>query len=124
MSIEWLIYFADVSLKMTGFFAILAAISVVISVPVFFAFIFHSENKNADHPSIPKTYPLRKYVKFPVLGFILAIIFLCTACLIPSKQTIYLIAGAHMAKQSNIPAKVMMIVNEKLDELLVKEDKK
>jgi len=109
MSIEWLIYLADISNTCSWVVFMSGAALFVGTV----AWICETATE-----AITKVNGT-----FTLLSIIFSVLLMLSSIFIPSKEAIYLIAGAHMAKQSNIPAKVMMIVNEKLDELVVKDKK-
>lgn len=62
----------------------------------------------------------KKYLKL-ILPFLA--ILLCIGIIIPDRKTMYMIASTHYLKKSDIPSKVLEILNHKLDEI-IKENKK
>ena len=63
---------------------------------------------------------IKKYLK---LSLILLAISVFVGILIPDQKTMYMMASTHYLKKSDIPSKVLEILNHKLDEI-IKENKK
>jgi hypothetical protein len=114
MSIELFFYLADVASNIAVFLVIFAII-FGFSMAVFFLKAGDSFDSDS--------------VKFKTLGTRLGIaaIALCSiSVLIPSKSTMYLMAGASVAKEvaaSETGKRVQELVNKKLDEMLQEKKK-
>jgi hypothetical protein len=63
---------------------------------------------------------LLKWFKTAIRVLIISVILLV---FIPGEKTLYTIIGTYYLKQSDIPAKVVTIINDKLDELIAKDKK-
>ena len=65
--------------------------------------------ENCDHKSI-----FNKLMNITIILFLLWL-------LIPSEKTMYTIAATHYIKQSDLPAKVLTVINSKLDEVIAND---
>lgn len=88
MSIEWLIYLAGLSEGLIAVFATMGITGVICGgVLTLFGCIDD----------------IKAYKIYGPIVLLFSIVTTFIACLIPNEKSIYLIAGADMAKQSNIP---------------------
>lgn len=67
---------------------------------------------------------LYKFSTFLKIHIYKIIIFIVISCLIPSQKTMYLMIGANYLKSSELPSKVEIAINKKIDEYLLEENKK
>lgn len=111
MSIELFLYLADVIPRVGEFFGVITLIGGLLGglgfLPIYV--------EKMGTPNFRARYP------FILVGFL----FITGTCsmLIPSKQTIYMIAGASVAKQalnSSIGQKVQQVIEDQLDEFIKK----
>lgn len=113
MSIEWLIYLADVIGNISVLFFLSAFVIAAIS-------IGWMVEASIDHVK-------KKFTKFSLIGIAVSLLLFLVTALIPSKQAIYLIAGASMAKdlaKTETMKKIETIIESELDKLIHKGEKK
>jgi len=118
MSLELMLYLVDIlaSLNVLLFISIIVIFSLFLF--IFFQFYpFYNDFDNNKEESF-------KDIKFCIKRFgIILTVLLPIFILIPSTKTLHLIIGTNYLKESNIPAKVLKVLNNKLDQY-IKEDKK
>jgi hypothetical protein len=113
MSLELMLYLVDI----LGSLNVLLFISIVVIFSIFLFIFFQFNPYNNEEESF-------KYIKFYVKRFgIILTVLLPIFILTPSTKTLHLIIGTNYLKESNIPAKVLKVLNNKLDQY-IKEDKK
>ncbi len=110
MSIEWFLYLADIANSLGAFFSISGLIMIVSGVILLI-------DKYIDDEEVRASKTLLFFITF------IGAMFFITSCFIPSEKTIYLIAGAHELKSSDVSNKVEAVIEKKLDEYL-KDDAK
>lgn len=116
MSIELLIYLADV----LGNFQGVGIALLIISGSIFGLFSFiaatqmgpHLFNKDEDNLFRKAMKSAKKVL---ISWFVLLILVVFT----PADKTIYMMMGAHYIKESSIPPKIERLIEKKLDEYLV-----
>jgi hypothetical protein len=113
MSIEWLIYLADVVGSIYVLFIFSGFVIGVISVG-------WMVEATIDHAN-------KKFKYFYSIGISASLLLFLVAALIPSKQAIYLIAGASIAKdlaKTETAKKVEAIIESELDKLIHEGERK
>ena len=113
MSIEWLIYLADV----VGNISVLFVLSGVFFTAISINWIIEASIHDTD----------KKFTKLSLTGIAVSLLLFLVSALIPSKQAIYLIAGASIAKdlaKTETAKKVEAIIESELDKLIHKGEKK
>jgi hypothetical protein len=112
MSIEWLIYLADVVGSICTLLVLFGLVISVISIGWMI-------EASANH--------VNKKGKYFLIGSAVSLLLFLVSALIPSKQAIYLIAGASIAKdlaKTETAKKVEAIIESELDKLIHKGEKK
>lgn len=117
MSIELFLYLID-RLDVVNFLAGLSAM-LLIAAPMLA--IYFIDNVNKDKEECRED--ARKLWKFIKSKWYVYFIVFFLAFILPSQKTMYLIAGAHYLKKSDIPSKVEMAINKKLNEYLDYDEK-
>ena len=113
MSIEWLIYLADV----VGSICMLFVLSGFVIAAISIGWMVEASIHDAD----------KKFKYFYSIGIAVSLLLFLVSALIPSKQAIYLIAGASIAKdlaKTETAKKVEAIIESELDKLIHKGEKK
>jgi len=113
MSIEWLIYLADVVGSISWLFFISGLVISIISIGWMIEASINCVNK--------------KFKYFYSIGIAVSLLLFLVTALIPSKQAIYLIAGASIAKdlaKTETMKKIETIIESELDKLIHKGEKK
>ena|SRR5690348_5407859 len=114
MSLELMLYLVDIlgSLNVLLFISIVVVFSLFLYIFLQFYPFYNNEEESF------------KYIKFYIKRFgIILTVLLPIFILIPSTKTLHLIIGTNYLKESNIPAKVLKVLNNKLDQY-IKKDKK
>lgn len=115
MNIEAFIYLSSVLPSIGGALTIITVSGLFILSGVAF-FIIGQKDYNENGLDVLKKYRIFKiFFALVFCGFL--------SCFFPSQKTMYLMLGSHYLKDSNIPSKVELLLNKKLDEYLA-EDKK
>ena len=120
MSIEWLIYLADVVGSICTLFVLSGFVIAAISIGLMVESSSWMVEASIDHVN-------KKFTKFSLIGIAVSLLLFSIAALIPSKQAIYLIAGASIAKdlaKTETAKKVEAIIESELDKLIRKGEKK
>lgn len=117
MSIEWFLYLANFIDNINDGLNIIFWLTLLIlgSVWLIKGLSFIAEGGDSFFPKLSENS--NKIFKKLLIPIFIILMFL------PSGKTLYLIAGANLAKQSYIPSKVELVIEKKLDEYL-KEDSK
>jgi hypothetical protein len=113
MSIERLIYFADVVGSISTLFVLSGLVIAAISVGWMVEASINNVNK--------------KFTYFYSIGIAVSSLLFLVSALIPSKQAIYLIAGASIAKdlaKTETMKKIETIIESEIDKLIPKGEKK
>lgn len=109
MSIELFLYLIDISSNIS------ALCDIALCILLFFAGLYtlvgFAINENANHLRNLKGYYKYYFIPLALCSIICA--------LTPSQKTFYLIIGAHYLKSSDLPSKVELIIEKKLDEYLI-----
>ena len=117
MSIELLIYLADVVGKLHQFLYYVSLLGICVAIVVY---IGHKVNDEFDGNT--------NYVNKPTgLVIVLFLGLMLISCFIPYSRTIYMIAGASYSKealQSETEVKIKKLIDGKLDEALAELEKK
>lgn len=114
MNIELFLYLIDI---LNGIRLVLY-IALIFSTIIYILHVFFSSHKEDNRESLKKTLKYGNKIKW---YYIIMLIFYL---LIPSQKTMYLMMGSHYLKNSQIPSKVEMVLNKKLDEYLIEKEKK
>lgn len=115
MSLFWALYFIDVLNNFSGFLIFLTIITLFIN---FITLCCMLRDYEIDGFSI-------NAIRFHLLGLFLSAIFLIISIAIPSSKTMYSMLAVKCAERLNlgeeIPKKVMMVIDKKLDSYLKEE---
>lgn len=114
MSIELFFYLADLFENISS---VAAVILIFIGISMFFSPIAISL---LDDMSWDIEINIKRIFVYAIST---ALICALIAIITPSKKTMYLMVGAHYLKKSDIPTKVELVINKKLDEYLKGESK-
>lgn len=115
MSIESLLYFIDVSSNLND--AVLVG-SVSLAIISLISFMVSCMAKSDGDDKVSND--AWRVFKLSLKSFFV----LCFFCIvIPSQKTMYAIAFAHYSKQSDIPAKVLQVIEIKLDDIIKQKEK-
>lgn len=109
MSIEWILYWIEIFSKAHLFFAAISIIAFVV------ASLLNESCKDLE----AKDQTIASIFLFS--SFLFLLVFVLSATLIPSKQTMYTMAFVRYSKQSDIPEKVLKAIEVKLDEIILGE---
>ena len=115
MSIELFLYLADVSGSLKELFQIVTIVSALVG--AFSLIPIYVEKMGSDL--------FRKLYPFALIAWVVG--FGLLGALTPTKQTIYMMAGATVAKEalnSTVGQKVQQAIEDQLDEFLKKAEKK
>lgn len=112
MNIELILYLIDIGIN----FQIVTFIASIIMMVLYFITAFHNSTSFCDNEKI-------SYKNHLFASKILTV-FIFISILVPSKKTMYMMIGAKYLRESNVPEKVQMIINKKLDEYLLENKSK
>jgi len=107
MSIEWVLYWIDILNNLSTAFGFIIAIS---SLAIILSAVGCAMAENFEY-----FLKIKKYIWMPLLALLIF-------AFIPSQKTMYMMVGTKYLKQSKLPEKIELVLQKKLDELLV--DKK
>ena len=111
MSIEWMLYLAGLTDSFAMLFSLLSFSCGIGLIVLIFGY-FQTDEESRD----------TELVKMLKLFMVFFIAFSLTACLLPSKKTIYLMIASN--KMNEIPEKSLKVINKKLDEYLADDQRK
>ena len=116
MSIEWFLYLTNIVKNLNDNLSFVVFVLIIILGIMWF---IKGVVKAAEERDI--FLNIYYYSKWAMKIFIPVILI---SSFIPSERTMYLILGAHIIKQSDLPSKVELVIEKKLDEYLKEDDKK
>ncbi len=124
MSIELLLYSIEILSNIDKVLGMAFAFYFVFALIVF-GFLFIDRIACYNDDDVKEWYKtlinLKKYTKWYFIPFLTIII---VSIFIPSEKTMYMMMGSHYLKKSDLPSKVEMVLNKKLDEYLIETTKK
>lgn len=114
MSIATLIYLA-------GMFENISVFCVIFIIAFIIVMVIFLINYGTSYGSDETLFSLTKKYHFTTLKVLAFVVILC--CIIPSRTTVYLMMGSSYLQNSSLPPKVLSIIENELDDILLNKIK-
>lgn len=115
MSVEWVLYFIDVIVKFGSIFIFGMVFSVIAVICLLMKLSDDSLGYISEENKLLKAKNFKNRIKICAMIFFGSLFF---ESLIPSQKTMYAMAFAKYSKQSDIPEKVLKVIELKLDDII------